>query len=51
MDTQICQRDYESFTDSWLAADMNPARRIRGITDYLRRAHKCDDQQMTDNPA
>ena len=51
MCTDFCQSDYESFTDSWFAADMNPARRIRGITDYLRRAHQCDDQQMTDNPA
>ena len=25
---KICQRDYESFTDSWLAADMNPGGRI-----------------------
>jgi len=49
--TEYCQSDYESFTDSWLAADMNPARRIRGIPDYLRRPHPWDDQQMTDIPA
>src|SRR5271165_4542159 len=48
---QICQSDYESFTDSWLAADMTPGRRIRAITDYLRRPNPWDDPQMTDSPA
>jgi hypothetical protein len=49
--TNYCQSDYESFTDSWLAADMTPGRRIRAITDYLRRPHPWDDPQMTHRPA
>jgi hypothetical protein len=48
--TEYCQGDYESFTDFWFSADMTPGRRIRGITDYLRRPHLWDDPQMTDNP-
>jgi hypothetical protein len=49
--TQFCQCDYESFTDSWLAADMTPGRRIRAMTDYLRSPNPWDDPQMTDSPA
>ena len=47
---EFCQDDYESFTDFWLPADMTPGRRIRGITDYLRRPNQWDDPQMTDSP-
>ncbi len=49
--TKIWQIDYESFTDSWLAADMTPGRRIRAITDYLRWPNPWDDPQMTNSPA
>jgi hypothetical protein len=49
--TENCQGDYESFTDFWLPADMTPGRRIRAMTDYLRRPNPWDDPQMTDSPA
>jgi hypothetical protein len=41
---KICRRDYESFTDSWLAADKNPG----GRTPHLWAS--CADHDTWDAP-
>jgi hypothetical protein len=44
----ICQLDYESFTDSWLPADMNAGGRAPRLWACLRRPQPWDDPEMTE---
>jgi len=46
--TKICQRDYESFTDSWLAADKTSGGRIPRFVGMLRRPQTWDVPEMID---